>query len=226
MRNNGAHAMLWSGVLVALALGACMFFVMRTDVKSAEPVKKPAPVRTRDLGEGIVLSQHGLYGVSLVKIGKAHLRKLRKGPFTIGAINELVLEDVELTLPEELWRGVSGADTTESSRQEGAGDSKRSGADVERSRPAAMLAKLGLKPEHLKLDGRLPRFSALCIQNLKVTRLEGTNAAPWFVAREANAERGGLALEDGWSVDDGRRVDWPEARLVFDPELRVVPRRP
>jgi len=226
MRNNANGVLFWFAAAMALALGVCMFFVLKVEIKNLEPEKKQTVVRTRDLGEGLVLTRHGLYGVSLAKVGKAHIRKLRKGPFTIGAINELVLEDVELTLPEELWK--SKVDVTSPSRNVDGTSSARAPLDASAapSGPRALLAKLGLEAEHLKVGGRLPRFSALCIQNLMVSRLEGTNAVPWFAARVANAKRSGLALEDGWSVEEGRRIDWPEATLVFDPGLQLVPRRP
>jgi len=199
-------------LLAVILIAACSVGVLRIDM-SLQPDKRPAPVRERNLGEEIVLTQSGLYGVSLVKVGKAHMRKLRKGPFTVGAINELVLEDVELTIPV----GIEGMrDEGRGMRDEGRG---ASGA------PADVLDRLGVEPNSLHLGGKLPRFSALAIRNLKVARLTGTNAVPWFAAAHAEAKRGGLSLSDGWSVEDGRRTDWQEALLVLQPELRVVPRQ-
>jgi len=198
-----------AALLVAILITACLIGVSRIDW--TQPDVSPAPVRERSLGEKIVLSQSGLYGVSLVKVAKAHVRKLRKGPFTIGAINELVLEDVDLTLPvgyEELGSTGTG---------------EGSDNDESQTAPAAMLDKLGLNASHLRLGMGAPRFSALSISSLTVSRLEGTNAVPWFAARHAEAKRSGLLLEDGWSVEDGRRTEWKEAFLVFRPELRVIP---
>jgi len=207
------------GFLVAVLIAACSVAVLKIDLTPKAAPDKPVE-RTRNFGEGLKLAQHGVYGIDLVSIGKAHMRKLRKGPFTIGAINELVLEDVELALPEEVWK--SGQDKgQETSDKGGAGQTTENKGETG---PRAMLAKLGLDAGNLKLGDKMPRFSALAIRNLRVSRLEESNAVPWFAAVRGEARRGGLALESGWSVENGKTNSWKEALLVVEPELRLYSR--
>jgi len=204
------------GFLVAVLIAACAVAVLKIDL--TPPAEKGKPVqRTRNFGEGLKLAQHGLYGIDLVSIGKAHMRKLRKGPFTIGAINELVLEDVALVLPEEVWK--AGQDKGQKTTDKGEAGQRTE--DREEKGPRAMLAKLGLNAGNLKMGDKVPRFSALKITNLQVARLVESNAVPWFAASRGEAERGGLKLENGWSVEDGRTNVWKEGLLVVEPQLRL-----
>lgn len=194
-------------LLLLLVLGlACVVAVMKVDV--APPAEKAAPpVRQQDLAENVSVAQHGLYGVTLVSIGKAHIRKLRKGPFTIGAINELVLEDVALTLP-------SDKPETAASSEDAEGE----------TRPKELLRRLGIDAGRLKMGSKMPRFSALSMRNLRVSRLYGeTNAVPWFAAQQATARRSGLEMANGWSVEKGVTNVWREALLAVKPTLRVIP---
>jgi len=214
---NNRWTILGALVVLAVIVVACVVATLKIDL-TPKPEKGKAPVRVRNFGEGIRLTQHGLYGIDLVSIGKAHMRKLRKGPFTIGAINELVLEDVSLALPEDVWNRTAPAPGAEDG-----GSAREARAVREDSGPRAMLSKLGINAGNLKMGGNIPRFSALAILNLRVARIEGTNAVPWFAAVRGEAGRGGLKLESGWSVDGGRTNRWSEALLVVDPELRIVP---
>jgi len=200
--------MFMGGFVVAVMIAACVVSVLKIDLTPKAAPGKPVE-RTRNFGEGLKLGRHGLYGLDLVSIGKARMRKLRKGPFMIGAINELVLEDVALVLPEELWRGErSGVE----------GQEKADGRDSQTG-PRVMLSKLGVDAGNLKLGAKMPRFSALSVSNISVARLEGANAAPWFAAAGGKAERSGLALENGWSVEGGKTNRWQKAYLVVEPRL-------
>jgi len=196
--------------LVALLFAACVVAVLKIDL-TPKPGKGKPVERTRNFGEGLKLAQHGLYGVDLVSIGKAHMRKLRKGPFTIGAINELVLEDVSLVLPEELWRPAPRPSQPSSSQE----------SPSSRTDPAAMLSKLGLDAGNLKFGAKVPRFSALMVRGLRVSRLDGTNVVPWFAAASGKAERGGLHLYSGWSFENGVTNAWKEAILGVEPTLKL-----
>jgi len=207
---RGYVSFIGAAIIVALMVVSGLIAVLKIDL-TPPPEKDKAPVRERNLAEGVRLSRHGLYGIDLVKIGRAHMRKLRKGPFTIGAINELVLEDVSLTLPEELWR-----DEEASEAEGGAPGEQPTG-------PKRMLSKLGIKTDSLRMGERVPRFSALAIRNLCVARLEGTNAVPWFAARSGEAKRSGLELEDGYVIEDGKTNRWHTALLVIEPRLALKP---
>jgi len=211
-------AIVFSALILAALMAACLVAVLKIDLTPA-PEKGKAPVRTQDLAEGVRLSRHGLYGVDLVSIGKAHMRKLRKGPFSIGAINELVLEDVSLALPEEIWR--EGIGNREKGVGEGEGEEKGEGR--RETGPKKMLTRLGIKTDNLRMGGRMPRFSALVIRNLRVARLEGTNAVPWFAAEHGEAKREGLSLENGYTVESGKTNAWKEAILVIEPKLDIIP---
>jgi len=201
------------GFLMAVLIAASTVAVLKIDLTPPKEKGKPA-VRTRNFGEGLKLAQHGLYGIDLVSIGKAHMRKLRKGPFTIGAINELVLEDVALVLPEEIWK--AGQDQGQKTPDKG-----EAGQRTEDAGPRAMLSKLGLNAGNLKLGEKVPRFSALKITNLQMSRLMETNAVPWFAAVRGEAERGGLRLYAGYTVEGGKTNRWSEGLLVIEPELRL-----
>jgi len=224
---NNRLMIFMGGFLVAILVAAGVVAVLKIDLapKDEKPGKRPA--RTQNLGEGIKVSQHGFYGVDLVSIGKAHMRKLRKGPFTIGAINELVLEDVALALPEDVWKGKDevekiggGGQGTDNSSVQPSTANLQPG-----SGPRAMLSKLGINAGNLKMGGSMPRFSALAIRGLKVSRIEGTNAVPWFAAKRAEARRAGLHLENGYLFENGQPLGWNEAMLVFEPKLALFPMR-
>jgi len=202
-----------SSIILALIVVCGIVAVLKIDLTPPDE-KGKGPTRTRDFGEGIKISQHGLYGVDLVSIGHVHMRKLRKGPFSIGAINELVLEDVSLALPEEIWR----EEKKVKGEGEGEGEERQTG-------PKRMLTRLGVKTANLKLGGKLPRFSALSVRNLRVARLEGTNAVPWFAAEHGEAKREGLALESGYVIEGGVSNAWKEAILYVEPELKLKYRR-
>lgn len=199
-----------AGAIVAFLAVACIVATLKIDLAPKKAAAAKKPVRTHNLGEGIRVTQHGLYGVDLVTIARAHMRKLRKGPFTIGAINELVLEDVALTLPEALWK-----EKAEVGGGQGNGQPQT-------AKPQAMLAKLGINAGNLKMGGKMPRFSALSMRNLRVSRLDGTNAVPWFAAARAEAERGGLKLEGGWTFAHGVTNAWAEAVLAVEPKLELM----
>jgi len=207
-----------SGFLAAVLIVACGVSALKIDLTPKSTSEKPVE-RTRQFGEGLKLAQHGLFGIDLVSIGKAHMRKLRKGPFTIGAINELVLEDVSLVLPEEMWK--DGKDEgQESADNDGAGKKPEEKGDPG---PRAMLSKLGLDASRLKLGSKMPNFSALLIRGLAVSRLTGTNAVPWFAAKRGKAGRAGLELLDGWSVENGKSNGWSKAVLVVSPKIALFP---
>lgn len=199
-------------ILVAMFIAAGLVAVLKIDVTPKDETGA-AVVRNRNFAEGVQIAQHGLYGVNLVSIGKVHMRKFRKGPFTIGAINELVLEDVSLVLPEELW-AKGGRESA---------DSKHADADEDsQSGPKAMLGRLGINPKQISMSGKIPRFSALTMRDLRIARLVGTNAVPWFAARRGEARRHGLKLEGGWSVERGLTNVWKEAMLIVEPELKLI----
>jgi len=136
-----------------------------------------------------------------------------------------VLEDVALVLPEDVWKGEK-----EKVKGEGQGQERNDpNSSVQPSTsnlqpgssPKAMLSKLGISAGNLKMGGDMPRFSALAIRGLKVSRLEGTNAVPWFIAERAEARTKGLKLSNGWSVEGDEAKRWDEALLVFEPQLRL-----
>jgi len=204
--------------IVALMVAASVVATLKIDV-SPTVEKARRPPRTQELAEGVKISQHGLYGVNLVTIGKAHMRKLRKGPFTIGAINELVLEDVTLALPEELWKG------EEKVKGEGQGQERNGQPSNPQTSAKTMLGRLGINAGNLKMGGKMPRFSALQVRGLRVSRLVGTNAVPWFAAARGDAGRNGLELQGGFVIENGHTNAWKEALLVFEPSLMLLPNR-
>lgn len=194
--------------IVILIVLSCIVTVLKIDLTPREGTGS-VPKRTHDFGEGIRVSQHGLYGIDLITLGHAHMRKLKKGPFTIGAINELVLEDLSIIWPGEQWQ--SRGKESGSAVVEAAGDA-----------PRAILSRLGVETGSIRIGGKIPRFSALTIYRLSVAELKGDKVVPWFSASVATAEEGGLALESCNIVQSGVTNFHEKAFLKVYPRPHLV----
>jgi len=198
------------GAAFVAVLAVCAVAVLHLEIDVGRN-KGPAPVRVRNFGEGLTLSQHGLYGVDLIRVGKAQMRKMRKGPFTLGGLNELVLDDLSVVLPDDGEAAASASPET----------AVTNGVDAVREKgPKELLDRMGLDVRHLKLGGSIPRFSGLEICRLSVSRLvDGTNVVPWFAAQRAEARRDGLLLTNCSSFQpDGATNVSERALFVLSPK--------
>ena len=166
-----------------------------------------APKRfKRQLGEGFQLSRHGLYGVNLIECGKCSIEKLKRGLFTFGGFNVLVLEDLKIVLPPVSNR-VDAA--------EGSGG-KRKAESVQE-----ILDGLGVNETVWAGQGIGKRFSGLRIKGLEVSRYEDNKVVGLFRARQGEAKSDGLHLT-GCDIisQSNRRV--PHAVLKLNPMLQLV----
>ena len=81
-----------------MSAGALAFFAARY-VNFDEVFKsKPRQKHYREtLVEGLAVNRHGLYGVDLVRCRSCHIEKRKKGIFTLGGFNVLVIDDIYTT---------------------------------------------------------------------------------------------------------------------------------
>ena len=163
----------------------------------------------RQLMEDLRVTRHGIRGVDLIKCRSCRLEKRKKGPFTFGAMNILVLEDLEVVLVRD---GDAKADISKAGSHES--DDSR-----------AVVGRLGISDGFFAKRGLPFKFSGVKISNLAVGRLEGSNAvARVFSARSGEAKSEGLALS-GCRIEraDGGVEDVGRATLVIsNGRLRLV----
>lgn len=191
--------------LFAVLIGASLIvpLLIKLDDASAESVRKQFK---RRLCEGVKLSQHGLYGVNLVECGKCSIEKLKRGPFTFGGLNVLLLEDLKVVLPPL---------TNDTDVVEGA-DSERGGKSARE-----ILGGLGVDESVWTGRGVGNKFSGLRIKGLEVSRLENGKVVGLFRARLGEAKSDGLHLSDCDIMSlSNRRV--PRAVLKLKPMLQLV----
>ncbi len=203
--------LLGGGAVLACLLGFGTWAALEKS-DSLGLARKPAAktkVFKRQLMEDLRVTRHGIIGVDLVKCRSCRLEKRKKGPFTFGAMNVLVLEDLEVVLvPDD----DAQADTP-----------KADSPDADDSR--AVVRRLGISDGFLAKRGLPFKFSGVKISNLAVGRLEGTNTVVrLFSARSGEAKSGGLALSGCRIMHaDGKEEDVAHANLaISNGRLRLV----
>lgn len=150
------------------------------------------------LTEGAVLNKHGVYGVDFVRCRRCSVEKLRQGPLTFGGLNVLVLEGLEVVLPPSTNLTATAEPTT----------------------PREIVGRMGLDDSFVKSQGVSRKFTALRIEDLKVSLLRGTNAVPAFSAAHGEAKRDGLHLRECDIIREGTN-HVPRALLKVKPSLRL-----
>ena len=203
MNERGRFWLLVAGGLAGAALvgWATLVALRRADELAPSPAPKPK-VFSRVLAENMRVSRRGVMGVDLVKCGKCRLEKRKRGVFTLGGMNVLVMEDLDIVVPPD-------ADTPEGSDRSESDD------------PREVVRRMGISEKFLSGRGLPFKFSGVRISNLTMCRLvESNRIERVFAARSAEATRGGLDLS-GCRVyrEDGTEEDVRRAKL------RLVGRR-
>lgn len=143
----------------------------RDETRASRRAKKYARV----MSEGVVLNQHGVYGVDFVRCSRCAIEKLTHGPLTFGAVNVLVLDDLRIVIPPS---------------------TNKSDATSAETSPRELAERMGLDGSFLKANGAGLRFSRLRINGLSVSCLRDGKAVEMFTARQGEAERDGLHLQN------------------------------
>ena len=190
-----------------MSAGALAFFAARYVNFDEDSERKPRQKHYREtLVEGLAVNRHGLYGVDLVRCRSCRVEKRKKGIFTLGGFNVLVIDDLDIILPPE--------EGCERPATEGDGDSPRS-----------MARRMGVSDSFLSARGMPISFSGLKINGLSVGRLTAENKPePAFAAKSAKAVRGGLKLS-GCIVYGAHDESWhvSNATLAYvDRKLRLT----
>lgn len=137
-------------------------------------------VYKRTFVEGLRVSRHGCFGIDFVECGSCRVEKMRKGPFTLGGVNVLTIDDLKVVLPPrgDEWKSDAA----------NCGGKQSAAHDVAR--------RLGVSDNFLKSNGIPLRFSGLRIKSLTVDRLQDYNGSPEkvFSADSGEAVRDGLSL--------------------------------
>ena len=199
------------GVLLAAGASAlAMYAALRWTDGGPSGSAARAKVFKRTLVEGLRVSRHGVYGVDFVKCGACRLEKRKRGPFTLGGMNVLVLEDLEVVLPKD--ETADGGGTSAGGGGGAEGDSR------------AVVRRLGISDGFLAKQGLPYKFSGVRVSNLAVGRLTESNTVERaFSARAGEAKRGGLALSGCVVFSGGAEAHVGHATLVMSSgRLRLV----
>ncbi len=197
----------WLVAFGALALAGLLGTAVWLAVSRSDPTDgmEPPPkkkVFRRTLIEDLRVTRHGVIGIDFIKCGACRMEKRKKGVFTMGGLNTLVLENLDIVLPPE--DGDGGGESQPSGTRDPAGDAR----DVVR--------RLGISDDFLAKRGLPFRFSAVRIAGLSVGRLAGSNRVERiFSARSGESGRDGLALSGCCLVDGDGERNVGGARLVL-----------
>ena len=187
---------------VCAAISACLLSPSETAVD--EPRVKRF---NRVIAEDVRIRQHGIYGIDLITCRTCRLEKRKLGMMTLGGLNTLVLEDLNIVLPP--------CDRREEDSSEGAGDGRATAREI--------VNRLGLSDRIVQMGGARLRFSGLKIKNLSLAMLSAeTNICPSFVASWGEAQKDGLHLMGCKLTKDGRTNDIGRAVLKFKPDLCLI----
>ena len=172
-------------LIFLVGIGALAFFSSR--VADFDNMAEKAPrkkVYRKTIAEDVKISQHGIYGVDLVSCKSCRMEKMKKGIFTFGGMNVLVLDELAVVLPP-------------GEMLQGDGTSRKDGA-------RALARHMGMTDGFLASQGMPNRFSGLKINGLSVSRLvDGNRVEKAFEAQNAEAVRGGLKLKGCMVYGDG-----------------------
>lgn len=210
------------GLFLALVTSAVLVCSREKRDDSARHVVKRY---SRTLAEGVAINIHGIYGIDFVRLGAARIEKLRRGPFTLGAFNQLVLEDLAIVIPEEdprlaaSRRGATAASPHSTPHAvEGQEYANQQESSLELDSDI-----LSLLPDELLLDAANGEtFSSLRIDRLLVSRQTGDTTPPLFAAQHASSEAGGLALHGCTLLCDGASNALHSAHLKLTREAMTL----
>ena len=200
--------LLFLGGLVVVLLGWGVWVaISRTDVVSQPEPAKPKVFR-QTLFTDFHVRREGGRGVEFIKCGACRVEKRKRGVLTLGGMNVLVVEDLEVVIPPEEHQA---EDETTNAETRVAGKAKGGKGNNAR----AVVRRMGITDGFLSNRGMVPKFSGIRITNLAVNRLEGSNqVVRVFSARTAEAEREGLKLTGCRVIrEDGEEEDVNHARL-------------
>lgn len=170
-------------------------------LKDAPISAQPGKRLRRTVAEEVVVNRQGVYGVDFVRCRRCLLEKRRQGPLSFGGLNTLVLEDLRVVIPP----------------REGPADDNEGNIDAS---PEDVARRLGVGDSFLGARGLPARFSGLRIEGLSVSRLEGTNVVPVFVAAHGEAKRDGLHMTDCVIMEPSSN-SFRHATLKIHPRLRL-----
>ncbi len=204
----------WLQLFVITALFASVVFLLPRILDSVGigvARENRPPKRYREaLAEGVRIGQRGVYGIDLVTCGKCSVEKIRRGPFTFGAMNRLRLVDLQVVIPPN--GNCHGGDTAIADVD--AADGKDVRADE-------IADRFGIGLSFLNSRGVKKRFSALEIDGLMVSRLEGDAVVHIFSAVRGVAKSDGLHIERCAIINGGSTNVVSKALLRVKPRLRL-----
>ena len=154
-------------------------------------------VYSQELARNLVVNKHGLYGVDLLKCGSCRIEKMGRGLFTLGGLNVLAIDDLEIVLQE--FHG--------------------SIEDCGRQSAEDMIRSIGISDALMEKGKRNRSFSDVVISGLRISLLrDDGSVVPFLQAKTARAaRRGGLKLDGCRFLTGGQRP----RRLSADPVLSV-----
>ena len=166
----------------------------------------------RDIAEDVRVSRFGFYGIDFVSCARARMEKLKRGPFTLGCFNVLILDELKVVLPDvcaktDMFGGVSPEHDA-----------------LAKMTPSELLSQMGVSSDFLAMNGVVKRFSGLRINGLEISRLNAaTNVVRVMTARKAEMKRNGLELLDSTINVDGYQENVSKAMLIRSKKsLKVV----
>ena len=177
---------LGGGLLFLLLVAGVLWVALRAaDDRADVPSPSPPKVFKRTLMEDLRVSRPGVRGVDFIRCKTCRLEKRKRGVLTFGGLNTLVIEDLEVVLPND--------------DAEGRTEASSSAKDV--------VQKIGISDGFLADRGLPYSFSGVRIAGLTLSRLLCDNTPQrLFSAKKAEATHGGLALTDCHVVfTDGER---------------------
>ena len=212
---------------VVVAMVWCCRIVINGDaaVDAASFHNAKRKVFKRRLAEGLRISRDGYYGVHLVKCNSCRLEKRKSGALTMGGLNVLVLEGLEVTVPPR------GDDAPGPGEKKGESDADKKGE----TDAGEVVESLGVSREFLSSRGMPYRFSGVKISDLSIFRLEqaedsspdGTEyrSVPALTAGSGEAVQGGIELRNCriFGRDGEEESKMRKAKLVLEGKaLRLV----
>lgn len=187
------------GLLAAILVGWGTWVALRWSDGLFVPTTVPkVKIFKRTLIENLRVTRHGVRGIEFIRCGTCRLEKRKHGVLTLGGMNMLILEDLDVVIPppdpgEEAAPAVSRKD-----------DDSR-----------AVVRRMGISDNFLTTRGISFKFSGVRISRMNVSRLEGSNeVVRVFSAKSAVTKREGLALEGCRIVrQNGEEEPVKQARL-------------
>lgn len=188
------YLLLSFGATAAFLAGWGVWIAIRATDMPVQTEPRKAKVFRQNLIKDLRVTRHGVRGVNFIKCGACRLEKRRQGVLTLGGMNMLVLEDLEVVIPPDDPSKPSPQRSGAHAASEHVDGTAVASVD-EKSDAKAVVRRMGIGDGFLAERGLAYRFSGVRISKLKVSRLEGSNTVVRvFTARSAEAESDGLSL--------------------------------